>query len=774
MVYKRAVLLLILLISILAFSINASVVNTTIPSYLLQVGDNMNDATFDFQTQTEISTGLSDDNDATNYQSFFASSPVPFSNLIDGYSFNEYIFASTLHSYKGNHTGAITGSLDTVTFSDTYYGGYFDGTNDYITIPQNTDFDIPDLGNLTMCAVFNTTLDSPSTVGLITKGSLLDGFFMRYTLNEDIDCHFDGTTNSMITTTPTTVNDGEEHIVCCRKWDDSTDMWFDGELVDTDTKNVGAIANANNLYIASEDLGVSRWEGTIKQVGFFNSKVSDSILLWMNESKSIGNMSAGQSIEAFFNHSFEISPIHEHFLILDSDVSSTSAIRVETYSNATEPNSTNYYTTTITTGMNYLPIDDLVYGGYNFPFRIWGLEGRSDFIINDIYLTETVNDTINPSITNCQVNTTSINCGETVRLQCNVTDDQAIYKTWFTYNNSFLGTETTVEVNKDGEVYYIDLTFYQQVASPVELLWSIANTTDLIGNTNITYPNLNVTYTCCLEDWQPQWTNSSCYMNDTTENYVEYTDASSCGTTFYLPDDNGTTDYGTCNYCSADIQEEEGLCRYENGTYIRNVTYIDNLYSFCCGLTGLESDCGIDYYPYNQTTTEFCTLFNNTMDCDSNTYTEYGFIGDKVRWICYPPVTTNTTTNCMSYVKDVHSGVIQTNPNYFTRTESLISWDNEYEDRTSFEAVGNMVSIYFTKDNLMFDGREFVFGVRCTNDGTYYDYEMLITPEYENMNAPITRIFWVKENIIGLVLGGIVMAFLILVLAGYIRELRRK
>ena len=81
---------------------------------------------------------------------------------------------------------------------------------------------------------------------------------------------------------------------------------------------------------------------------------------------------------------------------------------------------------------------------------------------------------------------------------------------------------------------------------------------------------------------------------------------------------------------------------------------------------------------------------------------------------------------------------------------------------------------YFTKDNLIFDGREYVFGVRCTNNGDYYDYEQLITPEYENVNDPITRFFWFENNLMPIVLGGLITTLIIFIIAGYIRELRSR
>lgn len=772
---------LILFISILvcAFSVSGVIYNNTInstyPSYYLEFGDGMNEGANDYEIATEISSVLSDDIDNVSFLTSIGAIQRLYntSNVITAYPFNQLSLTSTLYDLTGNYDGSIVGELGLIQNGD-YYGGYFDGANDYVQISDDDVFDIPDEADFSFVAYINTTANFGTPKGIITKRGINNGFWLEQTATETVRCRFNGVDADSQPESTTTINDNIIHVVICRKNNQTHEIWVDGVLEDTEIDDVGLIENDLDMFFGSKNAGASKWIGTIFGVGFANYSVSNDTIRTMSIEKSLLNKSEGSVIHAFFNHTFEAPDLHNHFLVIDSDVPDITTVRVMTYINSTHPNSSNYKDFTITSGDNFLPLEDLIHEGYNNPFRYWEIQRRFGTNLYNMYLLESINDTENPSVFNCQINISELGCNDVVRLQCNITDNTFLFKSFYTVNLTFLSLEgvlATQEVNKQGEIWYVDYSSALTYNGTVQIIWQLANASDVNGNYNETILNLPMNYTClepCQENWNTQY--GGCTINDTR--LMTYQDSNFCNTTNDLPDDNGT--YVSCNYCDPDIVAVESLCAYVTGTYVRNITYTDNLYAFCCGVTGLASDCVVDFSPYNETTQEFCTIFNNTMDCDSNTYTEYGFLGDKVRWICYPPATNNISTHCMSYVKDPSHGVLQTNPNYITRTDSIISIDNEYEDRTSFEAVGNMVSVYFTKDNLLFDGREYIFGVRCTNDGDYYDYEQLIIPEYENVNAPITRLFWLRWNIVGLFLGGVAMLVIVIIIAGHIRELRRR
>jgi len=288
-------------------------------------------------------------------------------------------------------------------------------------------------------------------------------------------------------------------------------------------------------------------------------------------------------------------------------------------------------------------------------------------------------------------------------------------------------------------------------------LTSSVNPTQTKGVFNFTTLPLD-----CVEDWVQD--PITCQINDS---YIKtYSDKNSCGTYTNLPSDNGTLE--SCNYCSEDIVQIKSGCV---GGF-QNVSYIDNNFSTCCAITNLTSDCSILFSPYNETSTVACSS-NGTISCDINTFAEYGFFEDKIKWICYPHF--NSTASCISYVKDLSGGIVQVNPDYKTKANTLITFSSgETEERTSFNVENGLVTLYFTKDNLVFDGRQYIFGVKCSDGSTTTVYETLLTPEYESVKTPVTRWFWFKENATRIILGLLLAVLLVWILGYFIRELRKK
>jgi hypothetical protein len=146
------------------------------------------------------------------------------------------------------------------------------------------------------------------------------------------------------------------------------------------------------------------------------------------------------------------------------------------------------------------------------------------------------------------------------------------------------------------------------------------------NNCNNTYglPADNGTYEACVycaENWTTNY--GSCNTSD--EMLLSYVDVASCNTTFDLPADNGTS--GTCNYCSQSLSYTDGACT--NNYAIR--TYSDTNYLACCLVTGLVSDCGWLYSPYNVTSNIYC----GPPACTGSLYYPYFMDVDQIEIINY-------------------------------------------------------------------------------------------------------------------------------------------
>lgn len=254
-------------------------------------------------------------------------------------------------------------------------------------------------------------------------------------------------------------------------------------------------------------------------------------------------------------------------------------------------------------------------------------------------------------------------------------------------------------------------------------------------------------YICNISDLQ--------VCNDTVENNY-------CGKPY-------TGDYSefppqACNYCSEDLYQTNSSCHNIGGLNKIIVNYTDYNYSSCCVVTGFVSDCSILYAPYNVTNYVDCDFV-----CDMFGSAEYGVLEDKIYFVCE---TSMADGYCYSYIKDSAGGIVQVNPQKNIKSGSFKLIAEKYEDRDNFTLTNGIVSGYYTKDNLLFDDRSYSFGVICQNNNTVQEIWVNRTVEYENVNTPTTRFFWVDSNTTDIILGIIILVVFVILLALIIRFIR--
>lgn len=424
--------------------------------------------------------------------------------------------------------------------------------------------------------------------------------------------------------------------------------------------------------------------------------------------------------------------------------------------NSTHVNMSYYVTKMISgTGWHYINVTGITeFMDTNLGYLDYRVQVVPDnqITFSEAWLREEANDTIYPSIDSCYVTSTAFGCDENVTFICNVSDDILVENATFTIDGTdYVGIKNETQ-------YYFTLT---DSGSKIEnhTLDSV-EVCDLFAQCTNESQTLWSEFTCilCNESWQPANITGICQLNDSVAQTLVYTDANACGTTINLPIDNGSVTWQYCNYCVPDIQPVQGSCI----AGIRNNTYTDNDYYACCALTGFVPDCAVDYSPYNETTQESCVDINNSMDCDTSSFAEFGFFEDKIYWVCEPQMNTGS---CLSYVLDSSVGVIQVNPQKKTKSNSFIAINSDTEERTSFEIENGLVNVYFTNENMVFDNREYGFKVVCSNGNTTTEFTELYNSEYENIKAPVTRWFWFRDNMFAVGLGLILTIFLIVLVS---------
>lgn len=267
-------------------------------------------------------------------------------------------------------------------------------------------------------------------------------------------------------------------------------------------------------------------------------------------------------------------------------------------------------------------------------------------------------------------------------------------------------------------------------------------------------------YDNCLPNWVAY--SSYCGLDNTAYKY--YIDQNSCASTQNLPYDNGTII--NCNYCSEYIVQNTGTCASNGTDTMQEITYTDLNYDSCCAVTGLGSDCDILSSPYNETYYTNCSTLNNDFEISYDSSCDMGIMFDKCYWNI-DLNRTNSSFNCMSYVLTNESKLIQSNPVYTQKTNPLIQLSRtDYEDRQYFTAQNGIGQIYFTKENLIFDGRDYIFGVKCADNNEVLSSERIVQVGYENLNTPITRTFWVESQMSAIVIT--ILAIIIISIAIFI------
>jgi hypothetical protein len=523
----------------------------------------------------------------------------------------------------------------------------------------------------------------------------------------------------------------------------------------TSGTQVGSVVLGSSASLAYYYVTLSNIPAATSSIRFLESAAGDNYrVIFDYVDVDISDLTLGDAIATHFDTTYQSG--FEYFLSIYDSTPGSNTIYVYAYQD-TDSISSQYVTKSVNSvGYFTINVTSLVYYQTNTlslpytSFRIWTDTAQN---IAEVSLREEINDSTPSSIIDCQSNTTTLDCGQKALLSCNVTDNLDVDEVIFTINGS---NYTAFQVIDTFEVEF----------SPVQAgiyLWSDVFAYDILMLESTSSPNIFINNTCCIEDWQSDL--NSCQIDDTI--LISYTDANNCGSFDDLPVDNGT--YQACNYCSENLTKEYiGICHQHGDEGIIDYNWTDQNYWSCCAVTGIVTDCSVDYAPFNITQNESCIYTINDFEIQADLEALFGFgIGglksDKVSGKIYIN-DSNTTYYCISYVKTAQGDIVQTNPPYTKRTESTISLiPKEIEDREFFVTKNGLANVYWTDHNLIKDMRDYIFGVECASDSERLISEVVMSAGYKNINEPITRWFWVKENLVGIIAGFFIILIAILV-----------
>lgn len=722
-----------------------------IPASYLVGGFFRDDPDYAYDSIFDITSEMSDDNTTTYRETFrsglvedlFVAVAVKFEELSGNIS-RDYGFEGEdviLYGTPNLNVVGVNGS-----------GIDFDGTDDYGIIPRYVNLTADQ--DVIFCLSLLSSGVGSTEVFADNKGGGNDaGFEFTMTPSDTIDLFV--RRGSVQTTVSGTINvaDSVWHKACgVSLADGSVELWLDGAMDVSSSGITGSMEATEQIYIGATDTLGSHYSQTLDEFCSWRGVNITKSQIIQGYNDSYCGTPDGSHITGNWNITYDNN--YTWYLSLNKISNGTSIFFVTPYidsDNVSQVVSTSAQLSGI--GTEYISVDslmDYMTNTIGLPYTKLRLTVLQSHNISEIYLTQFGEDNSTPSINECSADTTTLGCGETAILECNITDNLFVDEVFYQIN----------DVNYTVTEHIGDLWQYSFSPTGVDVSiiydWQNTFAIDFANNTNVTDPNIQINYTCfapCIEDWVEDAV--VCLTDDT---YLStYTDQNSCNTTIDLPAQNGTYPY--CNYCSENLIVSYGECQ-QNST--QSVDYLDLNYVTCCAVTGIGSDCSILTYPYNETTSQACLFFNNTMD-EIECQNEPNFnIREKEYCLArIPNGFLNETFKCISYVTDEStSEILQTNPEYRERSTSFFDWKQDPDTREYFTPANALVNFYYTNKNLLPES-DYILTIECSSQQRTLGSSMLFQMAYEDYQFVFFRTRWLMANA-SYIIGGLLLLILLL------------
>lgn len=158
----------------------------------------------------------------------------------------------------------------------------FDGSDDYISIPDAASLDLGSAGSVTAWA---KRLGTGQWDGIVAKGDANNTWSHNYAINfrndNTIECNIgNGSSSNVVTTTVTITDSNFHHYVCT--WDGSTVRFYiDGAFSVSTPQTLTPTANTAPLYIGQFGGNVDRFIGVIDEVAVYNRALSDKEVAYL-------------------------------------------------------------------------------------------------------------------------------------------------------------------------------------------------------------------------------------------------------------------------------------------------------------------------------------------------------------------------------------------------------------------------------------------------------------------------------------------------------------
>jgi len=354
----------------------------------------------------------------------------------------------------------------------------------------------------------------------------------------------------------------------------------------------------------------------------------------------------------------------------------------------------------------------------------------------------------NFNVSNCMADIYFVGCSEEIILfSCDVTNKQFINFIEFRIDNNLFNA-TIIGFNAQLNFLKLNQTFTVNESIVFDRIYI----TDTNGDKVVFDDSVSVLHDCvtCTD---VGYTDSCSVFDNTTVHHVF--EPVNCSVDF--------DEVVSCNYCSQKLVEVLGVCQVNN---LQNVSYYDANFFSCCQVTGLITDCFINFYPYNETTIQSCNYLIKDFDCNFPSVAE---LRSEMPFSCL--MNDSVDYRCVVNVFE-DNRLLQVNPEFKDYNSGLLTIKGErVEPKQFFTPENRLLNVYFTNKNLLTD-KEFMVEVVCSGDGKVFKSQNIVKPFYSSAGGVLNRLVWGRDNATFLIVGFLLVVLIILFVGWSINKFR--
>jgi len=467
--------------------------NTSIPSIHLSNGTNNTISDSQYGNLVEITNELSDNSDMTKFQTRDLIPSVGHWRFEEGSGINAT--DSSGNNLHGNITGAIYISSKGANATENF-ALQFDGSSDFIQIENNAITQVT--GNAISMATWlypnDTALQAnfPEYFENLQSNNGYQLFTAKSNQKFTFKLGFSGSQNTLTSNSNWTPNQWQ-HIAAVYNGTHMA-IFLNGVLDASKTETRSITASGQGFLHLGGELAGTKFEGLLDEMIIADTAwTAQEVMDIYNQ-----GINGSSAIRSTFN--LALDNTDDYYLMTRKTTPGIDSVSVYHYQDNNSIDQATLDTHTITTGWDIIPLVNSIVNNSNASFRFF-TSAYSEF--SEVQLIVGINDSQLPAISQESINMTSLACNSSVRLQANATDDNFIDQVFFFYTDNAGNNIEEADRIIDTDIFFVDESYTHTTTGTEIYNFTKINATDIAGNFQQSFPDLQFNYTCLGADETP-------------------------------------------------------------------------------------------------------------------------------------------------------------------------------------------------------------------------------------------------------------------------------